>query len=49
MFEELLLDVRFTLASRKGERFVVTKDHVVERLIRRSHAIEGDEKAKKTA
>jgi ATP-dependent Clp protease ATP-binding subunit ClpX len=48
MFEELLLEVRFTLASRKGERFVVTRDYVIERLRRRGRG-EGGAGKKKTA
>jgi ATP-dependent Clp protease ATP-binding subunit ClpX len=48
MFEEVLLDVRFTLASRKGERFVVTKEYVLERLQRRN-AENDSGRTKKTA
>jgi ATP-dependent protease Clp ATPase subunit len=48
MFEELLLDVRYTLASRKGERLVVTEDYVLERLRRRGRG-EGGAGKKKTA
>jgi ATP-dependent protease Clp ATPase subunit len=32
MFEQLLLDVRFEIGARKGERIVVTADFVHERL-----------------
>lgn len=47
MFEELLLEVRFTLSARKGEHFVVTKEYVNERLIERGR--DGTNQAKKTA
>ena len=48
MFEEVLLDVRFTLASRKGDRFVVTKEYVNERLQRRNRDDDSG-RTKKTA
>jgi ATP-dependent protease HslVU (ClpYQ) ATPase subunit len=32
MFEEVLLDLRFDIGSRKGERIVITADYVQERL-----------------
>jgi len=34
MFEEVLLDLRFEIGSRKGERIVITGDYVLERLAR---------------
>ena len=48
MFEEVLLDVRYTLGSRKGERFVVTKEFVLERLQNRGRD-DDTGRAKKTA
>ncbi|MBK8097644.1 MAG: ATP-dependent Clp protease ATP-binding subunit ClpX [Planctomycetes bacterium] len=48
MFEELLLEARFTLANRKGERLVVTPDYVNERLRRRG-IDDGPAQSKKTA
>jgi ATP-dependent Clp protease ATP-binding subunit ClpX len=48
MFEELLLDLRFTLASRKGERIVITKEFVKERLTRRGRD-DSDQKQQKSA
>ncbi len=47
MFEELLLDLRFSLASRKGERIVLTKESVHDRLVRRRRG--DDEPQQKTA
>ncbi|MBM3974979.1 MAG: ATP-dependent Clp protease ATP-binding subunit ClpX [Planctomycetes bacterium] len=38
MFEEVLLDLRFEIGTRKGERVVITGDYVRERLQRRSDA-----------
>jgi len=48
MFEEALLETRFTLASRKGERIVVTREFVLERLRRRGRD-DDDEQQQKTA
>jgi ATP-dependent Clp protease ATP-binding subunit ClpX len=48
MFEELLLDLRFTLASRKGERVVITRDFVKERFARRGHD-DGEPRQQKSA
>ncbi|MGE3171216.1 MAG: ATP-dependent Clp protease ATP-binding subunit ClpX [Planctomycetota bacterium] len=49
MFEELLLDVRFTLGQRKGERFVVTRELVHERLGRRRRDDDDAQPQQKTA
>jgi len=38
MFEQVLLDMRFTLGSRKGERIVITDEFVRERLAAHGHA-----------
>jgi ATP-dependent protease Clp ATPase subunit len=35
MFEEVLLDLRFEIGSRKGERVVITGDYVLEKLRRK--------------
>jgi ATP-dependent Clp protease ATP-binding subunit ClpX len=35
MFEEVLLDLRFEIGSRKGERIVITGDYVLEKLRRK--------------
>ena len=43
MFEQLPLDIRFEIASRKGDRIVVTDDFVHERL----GAREGEPKRRK--
>jgi ATP-dependent Clp protease ATP-binding subunit ClpX len=34
MFEEVLLDLRYDIGNRKGERVVITGDYVTERLSR---------------
>ena len=38
MFEEVLLDLRFDIGARKGERIVITEDYVRERLQKRGDA-----------
>ncbi len=48
MFEETLLEVRFSLASRKGERLVITREFVLDRLRRRS-TDDGETQQQKTA
>jgi ATP-dependent Clp protease ATP-binding subunit ClpX len=41
MFEQVLLDLRFDIGARKGERIVVTRDFVQERLSsQRTHEID---------
>jgi ATP-dependent protease Clp ATPase subunit len=35
MFEEVLLDIRYEIGSRKGERIVITDDYAQQRLSRR--------------
>jgi ATP-dependent Clp protease ATP-binding subunit ClpX len=35
MFEEVLLDLRYEIGARKGERLVITGDYVIDRLSRR--------------
>jgi ATP-dependent protease Clp ATPase subunit len=49
MFEELLLEVRFTLSQRKGERLVVTREFVLERLVRRRRDDDQQTPQQKTA
>jgi ATP-dependent Clp protease ATP-binding subunit ClpX len=46
MFEEVLLDLRFEIGTRKGERIVITGDYVTERL---SRSARGDRRKRDSA
>ena len=41
MFEEVLLDLRYEIGARKGERIVITADYVHEKLLRQPRGIDG--------
>ena len=46
-FEELLLELRYTLSSRKGERIVITADFVADRRLKRNRDTDEGEQTRK--